>query len=944
MKVQRTIVVLALMALPSRLCSVSQAEETAILNNHALQHFATYCFDCHDGADLDLREAILKSDFEGTLVFENLITGKMPPKEEGQPSTTEKQVMLKWLAEHQMATTPNSYRRVSRHEFIHSVNDLLGTRFDLSHEIPEDRDTYDFDSNRRIQLTKELLGAYFTVADEMLDFALPDAGFPPERIWTTNKIKTVNPGQRGYARPYREGMLFTWHRIPKGRILHHFFDGFEPPTKGWYALTFDAAKLGDFEEDISVMVFAGKAYIEPARALEQRLLGVMSLGCRTLQPHTIRVFLNPGETVSVTCHSKHTYSLKKGELGAYIRQLTVRGPVFEQWPPRSYEEVFAGLPLITPKREPLAVHMVKGKTALTRIGGRVAEVSSFQESMEAARLQDGSVTTFWHTRFKPTLAEPPHFVVLENLARKEIDGLSYRAWAGGNRNGQVKAYSIYLSDDGETWGTPVVEGKLELGITDSQEIPFPAASTKRYIMFQITDSFSLDGRSLASIGELDVLTRQTPAESKAAGTLRVEVGKSDKQELKAVIKRFAERAFSSSLTDAELDPYYQVSLDQLQEHGDFIWAAKTGLKAVITSHRFLLAPGTHKNTSSARAAVLARILWLSVPDRELLELTADDRLADVALRKEVERMLADERSRRMIHSFCAQWLNLRKFHQVSPSVKLYPDYTELIDHYLPLETEAYLEHLLEQNLSVTYLVDSDFSILNQRLAQHYGIDGVIGQQLRKVSFGPDTPRGGLLTMGSILKVTSDGIDTSPILRGAWVSKNIAGMPLSPPPENVKAIEPDLSKATTLKEQIEAHKESKSCYTCHKSIDPYGFALEHFDASGQWRSRYRVETAHSGTFIYRPQGHFKLVGEVDASGQIDGYGFDDVRGLKKILLSDHKKLAYIFAKKFFEYANGYKPNLEQRLALYGMIPEESGECRLKNLVIDILVYSCSKGSA
>ena len=293
----------------------------------------------------------------------------------------------------------------------------------------------------------------------------------------------------------------------------------------------------------------------------------------------------------------------------------------------------------------------------------------------------------------------------------------------------------------------------------------------------------------------------------------------------------------------------------------------------------------------------------------------------------------------MIHSFCAQWLTLREFHEVSPSVKLYPNYTELIDHYLPLETEAYLAYLLEHNLPLSYLIDSDFSILNQRLAQHYGIDGVVGQQLRKVSFGPDSPRGGLLTMGSILKVTADGMDTSPILRGAWVSKNIAGTPLSPPPENVMAFEPDLSKATTLREQIKAHKENKSCYSCHKSIDPYGFALEHFDASGQWRNRYRVTTAHKGTFVYRPQGHFKLAGEVDASGEIDGIRFDDVRGLKRILLADHKRVAYIFAKKFFEYANGYKPDLEQRLELYAMIPDEADECRLKDLLIDILAYSC-----
>ena len=305
---------------------------------------------------------------------------------------------------------------------------------------------------------------------------------------------------------------------------------------------------------------------------------------------------------------------------------------------------------------------------------------------------------------------------------------------------------------------------------------------------------------------------------------------------------------------------------------------------------------------------------------------------------QIDRMLKDEKSRRMIHSFCAQWLNLRSFNKVAPSLKLYPKYDDLLNHYLPIETEAYLNHLIQENMPVGYLIDSDFSFLNQRLAQHYGIDGVIGQRMRKVSFKPEVPRGGVLTMGSVLKVTADGFDTSPILRGAWVSKNIAGNTLSPPPENVKAIEPDVSKATTLREQIEQHKNNKTCYACHKSIDPYGFALENFDATGQWRTKYRVKKPHRATFQYRPQGYYDLAGEVDASGEIGKVEFADVFGLKKILLSDHKKVAYNFSRKFFEYANGYKPNLKQRLHLFTMIPENAQDCRIKDLITKVLVYS------
>jgi hypothetical protein len=292
----------------------------------------------------------------------------------------------------------------------------------------------------------------------------------------------------------------------------------------------------------------------------------------------------------------------------------------------------------------------------------------------------------------------------------------------------------------------------------------------------------------------------------------------------------------------------------------------------------------------------------------------------------------------MVRSFSDQWLNLRSLNKVTPSLKLYPEYDDLLNHYLPIEPRAYLHHLIQENLPAGKLIDSDFSFLNQRLAQHYGIEGVIGQEMRKVSFPPEVPRGGLLTMGSVLKVTTDGFDTSPILRGVWISKNIVGTPLSPPPENVPALEPEHGQATTLREQIDQHKSSKSCYACHKSIDPYGFALESFDATGQWRGKYKIKQAHRGTFQYRQAGYYKWGGPVDASGEIGEDKFEDIFGLKKLLLAGESKVAYNFAKKYFEYANGYEPDLEQRLYLWDFIARSPGKVQMRDLLTEVLVYS------
>ena len=906
-----------------------------------------YCFDCHgDGSEkggFDLEEFLEDGQGDGTLMFENLLTGKMPPAKEEQPDAQEKRTILEWLSKRKLKgnqqDAPKSFRRISRHEFIHSLNDLLGVNLDLAGKIPEDRGTNDFDSNRNIQLSREMLASYFSVADEMLDHAFPTDGFAAEKTWVTSKVRDSHETYNIYHRPYKEGTLFSWTRANNGNSYSFFYDGFDPPVAGWYELTFDAAKVADFKEDISLQVHAGKYYYADDRPQPQRLVGVISLADKEVKSYTVRAYLEPGESVSVHNYSKNNFRQRNPKQGGYIKQLKARGPVHEQWPPKSYGMIFTGLPVKAASRE--SNEDTSFQTNLQKIGGKVT-VSSFQKGMEKEKMQDGSHKTFWHTRYTPTLAKPPHFVIFENPNGAKIHGLSFATWSnderGGNGNGLVKAYEIYFSDDGKSWSKKIMQGGLDVRLANVQPIVFPNKTSKRFIKFLVTDAVALDGKSLASIGKLDVMIKNVNESQKA----QVVVNASSPEAMKAVIKRFAEKAFASQLSDDELAPYLSVSLDSLKEQGDFVRAAKVGMKAVICSHRFLMAPGEHANPSYGMAADLARALWLSVPDKKLLQHAKSDQLNGDTLRAEIHRMLADDRSQRMVRSLSDQWLNLRSLNKVTPSLKLYPEYDDLLNHYLPIETRAYLSHLIQENLPSGKLIDSDFSFLNQRLALHYGIDGITGQHLRKVTFPADVPRGGLLTMASVLKVTTDGFDTSPILRGAWISKNIIGTPLSPPPESVPALEPEHGKeAKTLREQIDQHKSKKSCYACHKSIDPYGFALESFDATGEWRNQYKVKQPHSGTFQYRLKGYFQTGAKVDASGEIDKHTFDDIFGLKKVLLTNQRKIAYNFAKKFFEYANGYKPNLNQRLHLWDFIDKQPGNDNMKTLVTEVLIHSLTQ---
>ncbi len=285
-------------------------------------------------------------------------------------------------------------------------------------------------------------------------------------------------------------------------------------------------------------------------------------------------------------------------------------------------------------------------------------------------MQDGSNKTFWHTRFAPTVAAPPHFVILENPRGVEIKGLSYATWSGGNGNGQVKKYSIYFSEDGKTWGEPIIDGDLEVRLANEQPILFPEKTTKRYIKFLVQDAVTLDGKSLASVGKLDVIVADKSKSERTKVTVEVESAESE-EKLRRAVQRFAERAFATRLSDEELLPYYQVALLQRSE-GDFVQAAKAGFKAIVCSPRFLMVPGEHESPALAKAADLARVLWLSVPDADLLESAESKEFSEGAFRSQIDRMIRNKKFDRMIESFCDQWLNLRTWDNVSPSLKLYP--------------------------------------------------------------------------------------------------------------------------------------------------------------------------------------------------------------------------------------------------------------------------------
>lgn len=353
-------------------------------------------------------------------------------------------------------------------------------------------------------------------------------------------------------------------------------------------------------------------------------------------------------------------------------------------------------------------------------------------------------------------------------------------------------------------------------------------------------------------------------------------------------------------------------------------------KEVLCSAAFLFRiekPG--RLDDFALASRLSYFLWNSMPDEELFALASRGELRrPETLRTQAERLLKHPRGQRFVRHFADRWLGLDEVLDMKPD-NLYREFDEELAWSMSEETRRFFVEVLDKNLPVTDFVHSDWSILNQRLGLHYGIDGIEGMNLRRVSLPADAHRGGIITHASILKLTTNATYTSPIKRGAWVLERILGTPPSPPPPNVEAIEPDIRGAVTIREQMALHKTQPVCASCHAKIDPPGFALENFDILGGWRERYRVSKGGEGidylplanhpdrkkaSWQTSPQRVY-LAKPVEPAGETAaGEAFENIDEYKAILLRDPDQIARNLAEKLLVYSTGSPIEFADRRAV------------------------------
>jgi hypothetical protein len=362
-----------------------------------------------------------------------------------------------------------------------------------------------------------------------------------------------------------------------------------------------------------------------------------------------------------------------------------------------------------------------------------------------------------------------------------------------------------------------------------------------------------------------------------------------------ILSTLARRAYRRPVTMEDLDPllaFYR------SKRGNFDVGIEMAIRRILVSPDFLfrteqdppnLVPGTSYRISDVElASRLSFFLWSSIPDDELLRAAERGELRKPGvLEREVRRMLADERSKALVNNFAGQWLYLRNIRLVSPDPTLFPEFSDNLRQSFAREMDLFLESQFREDHSVTDLLTADYTYLNEDLARHYGIANVYGPHFRRVALTDDA-RKGFLGKGAILTVTSYANRTSPVLRGKWLLENILGAPPTPPPPNVPALKENVAggKALSVRERMEEHRANPVCASCHKVMDPLGFALENFDAIGRWRT-----VSEAGT-------------PVDASGTlVDGTKVDGPSSLREALLAHREDFVTTVTGKLLTYALG-----------------------------------------
>ena len=515
-----------------------------------------------------------------------------------------------------------------------------------------------------------------------------------------------------------------------------------------------------------------------------------------------------------------------------------------------------------------------------------------------------------------------------------------RAKAAADQAGNELAKMVFAID-----GKPVHTVEVK-GRRTPDEYEFKLTVSGGQHRFQATfanDFYDKDGKRgdndrnlyigwLEVAGPLDLRDEDLPAPHRRLMVARPADGKSAADAARENLRPLLRRAFRRSVADDEVNRFVPLVENAIAQGESFERGMQFAMQAVLCSPRFLFRleadsnpndpKSRHEITPFELATRLSYFLWSSMPDDELLALAERNELRKPGvIEQQVKRMLTDKRSEALVENFAMQWLNLRSLDELTPDPNKFPTYSPQLRNDMLRETGKFFEHVLREDRSTLELLDGRFTFLNERLANHYGLGGVSGEEFRLVSLDKVPGRAGLLTQASILTVTSNPNRTSPVKRGKWIMENILGTAPPPPPPNVPSLE-ETQKAkpgASLREQLQLHRENAICNSCHRQMDDLGFGFEHFDPIGRWRDK---DGQH----------------DIDASGILpSGDKFDGSSELIAILKGRSKQFSRCLAEKLMTYAIGRGLEYFDRCAVDKLLETTAADgYRFSTLITQIIL--------
>ncbi|WP_417747021.1 DUF1592 domain-containing protein [Rosistilla oblonga] len=509
---------------------------------------------------------------------------------------------------------------------------------------------------------------------------------------------------------------------------------------------------------------------------------------------------------------------------------------------------------------------------------------------------------------RPTGGQPAHLSIGKRTGEETVDGLIEFDITAPEDSPQVYEFEVFLEMPTSLHfcvvATDVVDRRAGAAFRNALSSRggyiFTHSSETLLLNPNAPQMFDDKGNGIFSTVLLDWIQWEGPLVTESEKSRRNDLVPPDDappEVVAAHLQRFAERAWRRPVKMEELEAYLQAYRFEREAGEKTADAFRVAMVGVLTSRHFIYlvegAPAARERLNDWElASRLSYFLWSSMPDDILFNAAQAGSLNGDGLKQEVDRMLTDNRIHRLVDDFSRQWLQLHRVGMFPPDKKLYPVYDAWLETSMRSEPIEYFREMFVKNLPIDSFIDSDWTMANARLCDFYGLPEPKSDGFQRVALKPEDHRGGLLTMGAILGLTSDGTRHRPVHRGVWVSESIFNKTPPPPPANVDAIEPNPPKSpkATLREKIEAHRNDANCAACHARIDPLGLAWDNYDAIGQWRTHEKVAAG---------LGEDPLV---DPSGVLpDGRSFEDSVQFKQLLLEDRDQISRAFIEHLCTYA-------------------------------------------